>query len=138
MDSFFHNIFHIFFLFGYLVLYVVSVILLKPFRLHKHRPKSTITLKLSYLMFLLVFLIFTYLLLFGKKELSDDELPYDTLFNIHFLIFLSSTIIPNIGIMLRRSFRRRRIQFNVIYISINLTYTLYLLFLIISRKWALL
>jgi hypothetical protein len=138
MDSFFHNIFHIFFLFGYLVLYVVSVILLKPFRLHKHRPKSTIALKLSYLMFLLVFLIFTYLLLFGKKELSDDELPYDTLFNIHFLIFLSSTIIPNIGVMLRRSIRRKRIQFNLIFIGINLIYALYLLFLIISRKWALL
>jgi hypothetical protein len=138
MDSFFHNVFQIFFLFGYLVLYVVSVIILKPFRIHRHRPKSTIAIKISYLLFLAVFLVFTYLLLFGKKKLSDEDMPYDTLFNIHFLIFLSSTIVPNIGIMIRRGIKRRRIRFNLIFISINLIYAAYLLYLIISEKWALL
>lgn len=138
MDSFFHNIFQIFFLFGYLVLYVVSIILLKPFRVHRHRPKSTIAIKISYLVFLAVFLVFTYLLLFGKKVLSEDDMPYDSLFNIHFLLFLSSTIIPNVGIMIRRSIKRKRIVFNLAFISINLIYAGYLLFLIVSKKWALL
>jgi hypothetical protein len=138
MDSFFHNIFQIFFLFGYLILYVVSIIILKPFRIHRHRPKSTIAIKVSYLAFLAVFLVFTYLLLFGKKELSEEDMPYDTLFNIHFLLFLSSTIVPNVGIMLRRSIRKKRIGFNLIFIAVNLLYTAYLLFLIISKKWALL
>jgi drug/metabolite transporter (DMT)-like permease len=138
MDSFFHNIFQIFFLLGYLVLYVVSFILLKPFRVHRHRPKSTIAIKLSYLLFLAVFLVFTYLLLFGKKELSEDDMPYDTLFNIHFLLFLSSIIVPNVGIMLRRTIKRKRVGFNVIFISVNLIYTTYLLYLIFSKTWALL
>ena len=138
MNSFFHNIFQFFFLFGYLVLYVVSIIILKPFRIHRHRPKSTIAIKVSYLIFLAVFLIFTYLLLFGKKELSEEDLPYDTLFNVHFLLFLSSTIIPNVGIMIRRHIRRKRIQYNMIFISVNLIYAAYLFFLIVSKKWALL
>jgi hypothetical protein len=138
MNSFFHNIFHVFFLFGYLVLYVVSIIILKPFRVHRHRPKSTISLKISYLIFLAVFLLFTYLLLFGKKELDEEDMPYDTLFNIHFLLFLSSTIIPNIGIMLRRGIRKKRLQYNLFFSGVNLAYILYLLYCIISEKWALL
>lgn len=138
MDSFFHNVFQFFFLFGYVVLYVISIIILKPFRVHHHRPKSTIVLKVSYLLFLAVFLIFTYLLLFGKKVLSEEDIPYDTLFNIHFLLFLTSTIIPNIGIMIRRSIRKKRMEYNLLFIFINLLYTAYLLYLIISEKWALL
>jgi hypothetical protein len=138
MDNFFHNVFHLFFLIGYLVLYVVSVIILKPFRIHRHRPKSTISLKLSYLVFLAVFLVFTYLLLFGEKVLDEEDLPYDTLFNIHFLLFLSSTIIPNMGIMIRRSIRSKRILYNIILTAINLIYISYLLYCIITKKWALL
>jgi len=138
MDNFFQNVFHLFFLIGYLVLFVVSIIILKPFRVHHHRPKSTISLKISYLIFLAVFLLFTYLLLFGKKELDEEDMPYDTLFNIHFLVFLSSTIIPNLGVMIRRSIRKKRLQFNLLFTSINLIYIFYLVFCIITKKWALL
>ncbi|MBN2486209.1 MAG: hypothetical protein JXB34_09570 [Bacteroidales bacterium] len=137
MNSF-QNIFHLFFIIGYLVLFIVSIIILKPFRIHRHRPKSTIAIKLSYLAFLAVFLTFTYLLLFGKKKLPEGDTPYDTLFNIHFLLFLSSIVLPNIGIMLRRKFRKNRVAFNLIFTSINLIYALYLICLILSKKWALL
>lgn len=137
MGGFFQNIFHVFFVFGYAVLFTVSILILKPFRIHKHRPKSTISLKMSYLLFLATFLVFTYLLLFGKKELSEDQMPYDTLFNIHFLIFLSSTILPNLGIMLRKGFRKKRVEYNVIFTLVNILYITYLIFAIVSEKWAL-
>ena len=137
MGNFFHGIFQTFFLIGYLVLFVVTIIILRPFRFHKKRLKSTVALKLSYLLYLFSFLTFTYLLLFGKKEISDAEQPYETLFNIHFIFFLSSTLIPNIGIMIRRKIKKNRMEYNLLVTTINLIYFIYLAYLCVSHKWAL-
>ncbi len=134
----FHNVFQFFFFIGYIILYIISIIILRPFRMHKRRKKSTISLKLSYLLYLVLFLTFTYLLLFGNKELTEDDQPYDTIFNMHFLLFLTATIVPNLGIMLRRRVKKKRIEYNLIFSLINLLYFMYLLYLIISRQWALL
>jgi hypothetical protein len=137
MGDFFHGVFQTFFLIGYVILYVVTILILQPFRYHKRRLKSTIFLKMSYLLYLASFLAFTYLLLFGKKDIAESEKPYDTLFNIHFLFFLTSTIIPNVGIMIRRRIRASRVDYNVLVSIINLIYFFYLLFLCVTHKWAL-
>ena len=137
MNSFFHNIFQFFFLIGYIVLYIVSIIILRPFRLHRKRKKSTIAFKVSYLIYLLFFLCFSYLLLFGNKELYENEEPYNTLFNIHFLLFLTSAIIPNLGIMIRKRIKKNRVEYNVSFTLINVIYIAYLIFLCVSRQWAL-
>jgi len=137
MGSFFHGVFQTFFLIGYVVLFIVTILILQPFKYHRRRLKSTILLKMSYLLYLASFLAFTYLLLFGKKEISDSEHPYDTLFNIHFLFFLTSTIIPNIGIMIRRKIRKSRVDYNILVSVINLIYFSYLVYLCVSHKWAL-
>ena len=138
MGGFFHGIFQFFFLFGYVVLFVVSIIILRPFRVHKRRRRSTMALKMSYLLFLALFLIFTYMLLFGQKVLDQDDQPYDSIFNIYFLIFLTATVVPNVGIMLRRRVKKNRVEFNVIFTIVNSLYAIYLLFLIMSGQWALL
>ncbi len=138
MGGFFHNIFQFFFLVGYIILYIVSIIILRPFRTHKHRRASTIAIKVSYLLFLAMFLVFTYLLLFGKKVVGEDDQPYDSIFNVYFLVFLTATIVPNAGIMIRRKIKKNRVDYNIIFTLINLLYALYLLFLIISGQWALL
>ena len=88
MGGFFHGIFQFFFLVGYIILFIVSIIILRPFRVHKRRRVSTMAIKISYLIFLALFLIFTYMLLFGKKVISENDQPYDTIFNVYFLIFL--------------------------------------------------
>ena len=137
MNTFFQNLFQLFFIVGYLLLFAISVIILKPSRKHRARPFSTISLKLSYLFFLGIFLIFTYLLLFGEKRLSENDIPFDSLFNIHFLIFLSSTITPNFGIMMRRNIYKYRTTYNIIFTVINLGYFCYLLFSIATDKWKL-
>jgi hypothetical protein len=137
MGDFFHGVFQTFFLIGYVILYVVTILILQPFRYHRRRLKSTIFLKMSYLLYLASFLAFTYLLLFGKKDISESEKPYDTLFNIHFLFFLTSTIVPNVGIMIRRRIRKSRVDYNILVSMINLIYFFYLLFLCVSHKWAL-
>jgi hypothetical protein len=138
MSNFFQSAFQFFFLIGYVVLYIVSIIILRPFRLHRKRKKSTISLKLSYLLYLALFLVFTYLLLFGNKEPSEDDVPYDTLFNLHFLLFLTATIVPNIGIMIRKKIKKNRIEYNIMFTLINTLYFIYLFYLCISKEWALL
>ena len=138
MGGFFHGIFQFFFLIGYIILFIVSIIILRPFRIHKRRRISTISLKISYLIFLALFLIFTYMLLFGEKVIEENEQPYDSIFNIYFLIFLTATIVPNIGIMIRRRIKKNRTEYNIMFTLVNLLYGLYLLFLIASGQWALL
>ena len=138
MVVFLQNVFQVFFSFGLLLLFVVSIIILKPFRVHKKRPITTIGLKSSYLVFLAAFLFFTYLLLFGEKTYDDENTPYDTLFNVHFLFYLSSTIVPNIGIMIRRSIKKKRVEYNLVFIIINLIYLVYMIYAIVSGKWSLL
>ena len=137
MGHFFQGVFQTFFLIGYVILFVVTVIILKPFRYHKRRQKSTVFLKVSYLLYLISFLAFTYLLLFGKKEGAETGKPYDTLFNVHFLFFLTSTIVPNVGIMIRRRIKKNRIEYNLMVAIINLLYFVYLTYLCFSHKWAL-
>lgn len=137
MGNFFHGVFQTFFLIGYVVLFVVTILILRPFRFHKRRQKSTILLKMSYVLYLASFLTFTYLLLFGKKEITETEQPYETLFNIHFLFFLTSTLVPNIGIMIRRKIKRNRMEYNILAAIINLLYFFYLTYLCVSHKWAL-
>ena len=137
MGNFFHGVFQIFFLIGYAVLFVITILILRPFRFHKRRLKSTVTLKMSYLLYLLSFLAFTYLLLFGKKEIADSEQPYETLFNVHFLFFLTSTLVPNVGIMIRRRIKKNRVEYNLLVTVINLIYFIYLTYLCVSHKWAL-
>lgn len=130
--------FHIFFIIGLLIIYVISIIILRPFRKHRKRKFSTIGLKLSYLIFLLVFFVFIYLLLFGYKIQSEADLLYDSIFNIHFLVFVSATIVPNTGIMMRQQVRKKRVEYNLIFMGVNIFYIAYLFFLIVSGKWALL
>jgi hypothetical protein len=137
MGNFFHGIFQTFFLIGYCILYIVTIIILKPFRYHRRRSKSTIVLKFTYLLFLASFMVFTYLLLFGKKDIRESEQPYETLFNVHFLFFLTSTIIPNVGIMIRRKIKKNRIEYNILVSLINIIYFCYLAYLCFSHKWAL-
>ena len=137
MGGFFHSVFQVFFLIGYVLIFVVTIIILRPFRIHRRRMKSTIVLKISYLLYQISFLVFTYLLLFGNKELAEDEQPYDTLFNIHFMLFLTATILPNLGIMIRKRIKRNRIEYNITVTLINILYFIYLLYLCFSRKWAL-
>lgn len=137
MGNFFHGVFQTFFLIGYAVLFVVTVLILRPFRFHKRRQKSTVFLKLSYMLYLATFLAFTYLLLFGKKEIAETDQPYETLFNIHFLFFLTSTLVPNIGIMIRRKIKKNRVEYNILVAIINLIYFSYLTYLCVSNKWAL-
>ena len=55
MNGFLNFLLHLIFIATFVFLYVVSIIILRPFRKHRKRPVSTIALKMSYLLYLAVF-----------------------------------------------------------------------------------
>ncbi len=138
MSGLFQDAFQVFFIIALVLLFVISIIILKPFRVHRRRTATTISLKLSYILFLGAFLVFTYLMLFGVKQQVDDELPYETLLNKHFILYITSTVIPNFGVMARKQFTKKRILYNQLFTFVNLLYLSYILYALFTRKWALL
>ncbi len=118
------------FIAAFLFIYLVAVILLKPTRFHVKRKYSTMSLKISYLLYLAIFLIFSYLFMFfnniGIRYFEDPDNP-KTL--AHFIILLLAFLIPNIGILIRRKIKKRT-GYNVIMSFVNLVLGTYLWFLI--------
>lgn len=137
MDIIFQSIISLLFFLGFLFIYIVTIAILRPFRKHRRRKKSTIALKITYLLFLLLFLSFTYLLLFGDKDLSPGEKAYETLFHKHFLLYLSALIIPTLAIFFRKRVRHFRIMYNVLFSFLNTAYFTYMLYLLLTRQWVL-
>lgn len=135
MGMFFRGGFSIFFLLGYIMIFIVAIIIIRPFRKHKQRLISTILLKLSYLFFLALFLVITYLLLFGNKNLNSGDNPYNSIFHIHSLLLLIAAVIPNAGIAIRKRVKKNRASYNIIFTMINLVLISYLLNLLISGRW---
>jgi hypothetical protein len=114
----------------------VSIIILRPFRIHRKRAVSTIALKVSYLIYLLAFLLLAYLVLFYSGPRSEDDDPVGkNPFLIYYVAVIMAFFIPNLGIMLRRKFNKFRNQYNFIFTAINLFTTLILAFIIYTMPW---
>ena len=103
MNNFFQFLLHFIFIATFLFVYIIAIIILKPFRLHRKRKISTVSLKLSYLIYLAFFLAFVYLVLFfADNEVNTEESMENGTSTIYYIIVLVSFFIPNIGIMIRR------------------------------------
>jgi hypothetical protein len=127
---------HFFFIATFLFVYVIAIILLKPFRLHRKRKVSTVALKISYLVYLAFFLAFVYLVLFfADSEVRDEENMDDSISVVYYIIVLTSFFIPNIGIMVRRRFKKNRLSFNYLATAFNVLIILALLFMMSQIKW---
>ncbi len=70
---------HFIFIAAFLLIYIIAIIILKPFRIHRKRPVSTIFIKASYLIYLACFLLMAYLILFflpsaePSEEMDEDQ-----------------------------------------------------------------
>jgi hypothetical protein len=136
MNNFFQFLLHFIFIATFLFVYVIAIILLKPFRLHRKRKISTVTLKISYLLYLAFFLAFVYLVLFfADSEVNTEEIMNDGTSVIYYIIVLLSFFIPNIGIMIRRRFKKNRNTFNYLVTSFNFLIILALVFMMNQVKW---
>ncbi|MBA4321476.1 MAG: hypothetical protein C0408_01530 [Odoribacter sp.] len=97
------------------IVFSIAFAYLKPQRLHKTRPVSTVLLKGSYLMYLLILMIVVYFSVLNKGGL--DEVFY----GVEFFAFLIVLFVPTIGILARKlaQFRKKRESFNYFFTVIN-------------------
>jgi len=136
MNNFFQFLLHFIFIATFLFVYIIAIIILKPFRLHRKRKVSTITLKLSYLVYLAFFLAFVYLVLFfADNEVNTEENLENGASTIYYAIVLVSFFIPNIGIMIRRRFKKNRGTFNFLVSFLNFVIILALVFMMSQVQW---
>jgi cytochrome bd-type quinol oxidase subunit 2 len=136
MNNFFQFLLHFIFIATFLFVYIIAIIILKPFRLHRKRKVSTLALKLSYLVYLAFFLAFVYLVLFfADNEVKTEENMENGTSAIHYIIVLLSFFIPNIGIMIRRRFKNKRGTYNYLATALNFFIILSLVFLMSQIQW---
>jgi uncharacterized membrane protein YqaE (UPF0057 family) len=111
-------------------IFLLTYILLDPFRMHRKRPYSTLALKLSFLVYLVFALIITYLFLFNySRSVSFFEDIENPRASLHFTLYMITLIVPTLGIFLRRKFNRRT-EYNILFTIINLLCVLYYLLLV--------
>ena len=136
MSLFLNFLLHAVFTATFLLIFIVSVIIVRPFRIHRKRPKSTISLKLSYLIYLVIFLLLSYLVLFfNGKDVIEEESIEDNSFYIYYGIVIFSFIVPNLAIMLRRRIKRFRETYNVTFTIVNVITSLVLIHIISIIPW---
>lgn len=136
MNNFFQIILHLIFIATFLFIFIIAFIILKPFRLHHKRKISTVAIKVSYLIYLIVFLGFVYLVLFFADNTPREEetLEFNTS-ALYYILVLLAFFLPNIGIMIRRRFNKNRITYNYVMTIINLLTIGALIFLMSSLEW---
>ena len=99
-----------------LIVFALAFAYLKPHQLHKHRLVSTLLLKISYLVYLLVLLIIIYLSALVRGGL-------ETVFSgIEFFAFLVVLFVPTVGIFARKlgHFSKKREGYNYFFFFVNI------------------
>lgn len=98
------------------IVFALAYAYLKPHQLHKRRLVSTLMLKISYLLYLLVLLIVIYLATLVKEGLET------VFFGIEFFAFLVVLFVPTIGIFARKlgQFSKKREGYNYFFTIVNI------------------
>lgn len=125
---------HFIFSASFLLIYIIAIIILKPFRIHRKRPVSTIFIKASYLIYLACFLVMAYLVMFFSPE-PTEELEEEKIINAVNVFSVLAFFIPNIGIMIRRRIGSWRVSYNYIVSALNILIIVGLIWFIIDISW---
>ena len=127
---------HFIFIAAFLLIYIVAIIILKPFRIHRKRPLSTIFLKASYLIYLACFMLMAYLILFFSTSAEPTEdVDEERILNALTIFSVLAFFIPNIGIMIRRRIGSWRVSYNYIVTAINILISMGLIWFMIDIPW---
>ena len=107
------------------IVFSIAYAYLKPHRLHHARPLSTLALKGTYLIYLLVMLLVIY---FASLRDGGVSQVFD---GAEFFVFLVVLFVPTAGIFSRKitRFCGKRVRYNIIFSVINLLMTLTVLVL---------
>lgn len=98
------------------IVFSIAYAYLKPHRLHHSRPLTTLALKGSYLLYLIVMLVVIYLASLRGGGVS-------TVFEGgEFFVFLVVLFVPTAGIFSRKiaRFSGKRVRYNIVFTVINL------------------
>lgn len=127
---------HFLFIAAFLLIYIIAIIILKPFRVHRKRPVSTIFIKVSYLIYLACFMLMAYLILFFSSSVeSTEEVDEERIFNALTVFSVLAFFIPNIGIMIRRRVSSWRITYNYLVSAFNILISIGLIWFISDLPW---
>jgi hypothetical protein len=127
---------HFIFIAAFLLIYIIAIIILKPFRIHRKRPVSTIFIKASYLIYLACFLLMAYLILFFLPAAEPaEELDEERILNSLTVFSILAFFIPNIGIMIRRRILSWRVTYNYLISGFNIVIAMGLIWFILDLPW---
>ena len=127
---------HFIFIAAFLLIYIIAIIILKPFRIHRKRPVSTILIKASYLVYLACFLLMAYLILFFSSSAEPtEEVDEEKILNMLTVFSIFAFFIPNIGIMIRRRIISWRVSYNYIVAALNILIALGIIWFIMDLPW---
>lgn len=124
------TVFHFLLMIVFLIMYVLAFIVVKPLLLNRKHLISTLSLKVSYLIYLGILLISVYLFMFYGPNDMEHQLS-----EVFFFTILICLFIPNIGILLRRNFRRYRRNYNYLFSLINLVITIFIIYKLDQYDW---
>jgi hypothetical protein len=127
---FFQQLLHIILLIVFLLTYILAYNYLKPFLINKKRKYSTLSLKLSYLVYLAFLLGFMFLFLLFGADRVEYRISDALFFGVLILLFL-----PNIGVLLRRTVKKFRVFYNYLFSIVNLVATYYLIIKLVENNW---
>ncbi len=98
-----------------IIVFSLAYAYLKPHRIHKRYPYSTLLLKISYLLYLLVILVIIYLSSLVKGGMDEVFL------GVEFYAFLLVLFIPTIGIFARKvgHFKKNRENYYYFFTVVN-------------------
>jgi len=127
---------HFIFIAAFLLIYIIAIIILKPFRIHRKRPVSTIFIKSSYLIYLACFLFMSYLILFFSPAAQPtEEVDEERILNTLTVFSILAFFIPNIGIMIRRRILSWRVTYNYLVSAFNVLISVGLIWFIMDLPW---
>jgi hypothetical protein len=124
------TVFHFILMVVFLIIYVLAFIIVKPFLLNYKRLISTISLKISYLIYLATLLICVYLFMFYGPNDIENKLS-----EIFFFVLLVCLFIPNLGILFRRNIKTHRMIYNYLFSAINLSITIFIIYKLDQFDW---
>jgi CDP-diglyceride synthetase len=130
MDGVLIKFFHFLMMIVFLTIYLLAFIVIKPFMINYKRKISTLSLKITYLIYLAVLLFCAYIFIFLGP--SDIEYQLNSLF---FIIMLICIFIPSLGILFRRRFQRIRVFYNYFFSVINLCISYFLIHKLMEQNW---
>jgi CDP-diglyceride synthetase len=130
MDGVLIKFFHFLMMIVFLTIYLLAFIVIKPFMINYKRKISTLSLKITYLIYLAVLLFCAYIFIF----LGPSDIEYQ-LSNLFFIIMLICIFIPSLGILFRRRFQRIRVFYNYFFSVINLCISYFLIHKLMEQNW---